>query len=61
MELHFIKGKDNKSVLQLVVLNGKIGDRITWIQKVMESLWEVDTEERILCIDGTKFRINLIE
>ena len=60
MELHFIKGKEI-SLLYLVVLVGKIRDRLIWIQRVMESLWEVDTDERILCIDGTKFRINLTE
>ena len=28
---------------------------------MMDSLWEVDTEKIILCMVGTKFRINLIE
>ena len=59
--MHFIKGKESKSILQLVVLDGKIRDRLIWIQKVMERLWEVDNEKRILCIIRIKFKINLTE
>ena len=42
-------------------MNGKVRDRVIWIQKVMEGLWEVDNEERILCVVRTKFRRNLIK
>ena len=36
-------------------------DRLVRIQKVMQGVWKVDTEKRILCMVRTKFRINLIE
>ena len=34
-------------------LGGKIGDRLLWMQNVMEDLWEVDPEKRVLCIAET--------
>lgn len=46
-------------VLELVVLNGKMGDRVIGVQKVMEGLWEVDNEKRILCMIGAKFKISV--
>ena len=45
MELHSIKGTESKSVVQLVILNGKLADRIIRIQKVMEDFCEVDTRQ----------------
>ena len=31
-----------------------------WTQKVMEGLWEVDPEKRVLCmVRNAKFRMNL--
>ena len=47
------------SVLQLVALDGKIRDRLIWIQKMIQDVWEMDTEKTVLCMVGTKFRINL--
>ena len=42
MELHFIKGKERKLILELVISGWKkIRDKLIWIQKVMEGLWMV--------------------
>ena len=40
MALHFIKGKESESILQLVVLDGKIKNRLIWIQEVVKGLWK---------------------
>ena len=45
--------------LQLVIVNGMMGDRVTGIQKVMEGLWVVGNEQRILCMVGAKFKISV--
>ena len=51
MGLCFIKAKDS---LFLADCSGwKIRDNLIWIQKVIQGVWEVDTEKRILCMVGT--------
>ena len=51
MELHLIKVKESLSSADCS--GWKIRDRLIWIQKVIQGVWEVDTEKRILCMVGT--------
>ena len=39
----------------------RLMERLICIQKMMQDVWEVDTEKRLLCTVRTKLRINLIE
>ena len=38
-----------------------MGDRVIGIKKVMEGLWEVDSEKSVLCMVGAKFKISVNE
>lgn len=40
----FIKGKESKSLIACYSKE-KIVDKVKWIQKIMEGLWEVNNEK----------------
>ena len=50
MELHLLR---QKKVSSADCSGWKIRDRLIWIQNVIQCVWEVDTEKRILCMVGT--------
>lgn len=61
MKLHFIEGKERKYVLELTVLNGKVGQ--TDIDTESDKrLWKGILRKKILCmVRIIKFRLKLIK
>ena len=50
MELHFIKAKERLSLA--CCFGWKIRDRLIWIQKVMQGVWEVDIVKKNCALCG---------